>query len=127
MNLMKANVIANCAVVVALAVGIAVPLVVWSNARAETQAKNEPLRRQKVAIEEILKANADQKKDIATGNTAALTDEQLKELLRLRAEATALRRESGNLGQPHAGTELTAEEQALRTEELSRELLDAAR
>lgn len=124
---MKANVIGNCVLVVAVCVGIAAPLAAWRNAQAAAQKKDELLRTQEVAITELSAANANRKKEIRKTTANALTDEQLKELLRLRAQASALRRETNNLDRLEAKAKLTPEEQAERAQELSAELLDAAR
>ena len=124
---MKATVIGNCLVIVAICLGIAAPLAVWRNAQAEAQAKDNLLRNQKEAIKEFSAANAIRKKETVARSADALTDEQLNELLRLRAEVSALRRETNNLGRLGVETKLTPEEQAERAQEFSAELLDAAR
>ena len=127
---MKANVIGNGTVVVALCVAITLPLAVRHNADAEARARAETLRQQKEAIGDLSAANAKRKATIAGQNAGGLTDEQVRELLRLRAVAGALRRETNNpgrLGAPDAA-KLTPEEQAQRAQELSGgELLDAAK
>ena len=126
---MKANVIGNGAVVVALCAAIGLPLLVWRHVDNEARARDEALRKQKETIEALTTANAKRKQELAAGNADALTDEQMRELLRLRAEAGALRKETNNLARSGAANtaKLTPEEQAQRAQELSGELLEAAR
>jgi hypothetical protein len=135
---MNAKVIGNGAVVVAICAAITLPMIVRHSADDEARARDETLRKQKEAIEELSAANANRKKEVVARNAGALTDEQLKELLRLRAEASALRRETNNLSRLNAESDakhtgpggerkLTAEEQAERARELSSELLEAAK
>ena len=104
---MKAKVIGNCMVVVAICVGIALPLAAWHNADAQAQARDESLRKQKKAIEELSTANANRRKEIPGRNADSLTNKQLNELLGLRAAARALRRETNYLGRAGAGSGAT--------------------
>jgi prepilin-type processing-associated H-X9-DG protein len=126
---MKANVIGNGVVIVAICAAIALPLMASRNAATEAQAKDDLLRKQKEAIEGLTAVNANQKKQLAGKNAGGLTDEQLKELLRLRAEAGALRKATNNLDKFETASDvkLTTEQQAERAQQLSAELLDAAR
>ena len=126
---MKAHVIGNGIVIVAICAAIALPLTAWRNAEAQAQAKDHLLRQQKEAIDELTAANADQKKELAGKNTGAWTDEQLKELLRLRAEAGTLRKATNNSDKFEATNDAqpTIEERADRAQRFSSELLDAAR
>jgi prepilin-type processing-associated H-X9-DG protein len=135
---MKANVIGNGAVVIALCAAITLPMVIWHRADDEARVRDEALGKQKEAIEALTVANAKRKQELAAGDANALTDEQMRELLRLRAEAGALRRETshparlatgGDASQAESAArrKLTPEEQAERARELSADLLDAAK
>ncbi len=99
---MKSSVLINCAVVVVICGAIAMPLVAWHNAAVEADARDASLRRQKQAIDELSAAIAKRKNEIAGKSANALTDEQLKELLRLRAEAGALRRQTNDIAKLRA-------------------------
>jgi len=135
---MKANVIGNGAVVIALCAAITLPMIIWHRADDEARVRDEALGKQKEAIEALTVANTRRKQELAAGNADALTDEQMRELLRLRAEAGALRRETSHPARSATGGDapqtesaarrkLTPEEQAERARELSSELLEAAK
>lgn len=131
---MKANLIGNWAVIVAICVAVAVPLLVRHNASIDAHARDESLRQQQEAIDALKAANLKRRVEIAERKTDALTDEQLKELLRLRAEAGALRKRTNEIAQlqytsaqTRTGESSTAESKAKYAGDLSAELMEAAR
>jgi hypothetical protein len=94
---MKANAITNCVVAAAICVSVAAPLMAWRSSEEAAQARDESLRKQKLEIDTLTTANASRKQELAAKNAGALTDEQMRELLRLRAEAGALRKQTNDL------------------------------
>jgi hypothetical protein len=126
---MKLGILGNSAVVLLIAAGLAAPLITRSYVENQSRQGEGTLLRQTRELEQLTAENARLSNDAARAAGASLSNEQMAELLKLRAEAGGLRRETNNLGRLGAANaaKLTPEERAQRAQELSGELLDAAR
>ena len=94
---MKSDAPIKMAVIILVAAGIAAPIWTWHSARRADRARAEALRQQD---EQLARLTADNKRlsnEVSRTQDRALTDGQLAELLRLRAEAGALLRQTNSI------------------------------